>query len=54
MSNVHHIAAALADLELQVVSNYKTITKKYRIIYTILIKQYIRKTISNHKAITEH
>lgn len=38
MNNTNWITAILVDLELQVVSNYKIVAKKYKIVYIILIR----------------
>lgn len=43
-----------ADLKLQAISNYNTITKRDKIVYIIFIKQFIRKTVSNYKAILKY
>ncbi len=54
ISNADPIAAALADLELQVVPNYKANAKKHEVVRTTLIRRYKGKTASNHEATTEH
>ncbi len=54
MSNTDWIAAALADLKLQVVLNYSTTVQKHGVVRTTLMRRYTRKTVSNHEATTEH
>ena len=54
MSNADRIAAALADLESQVVPNYSATAKKHEVVYTTLMRWYTGKTVSNYKAIIEH
>ena len=54
MSNADRIAAALADLESQVVPNYSATAKKHEVVRTTLKRQYIGKTISNYKATIKH
>lgn len=54
MSNTNQIVATLADLELQVFSNYSVTTKKHKVICTTLIKRYIGKTVLNYEATIEH
>lgn len=54
MSNTNWIAAILIDLKLQVVLNYNATTKKHEEVHIMLMKRYIRKTISNHEAATEY
>ncbi len=54
MSNADRIAAALADLESQLVSNYSATAKKHGVVRTMLMRRYIGKTVSNHEATTEH
>lgn len=44
----------LADLKLPAILNYKAIAKKHGVVYTTLIRQYIRKTVPNQDAITEY
>ena len=48
MSNADRIAAALADLELQAVPNYKATAKKHGVVRTTLMR------VSNQEATTEH
>ena len=47
MSKADQIAAALADLESQVVSNYKATAKKHGVVRTILMRRYTGETVSN-------
>lgn len=54
ISNADWIAAALVDLESQVVLNYTATAKKHGVVCTMLMRWYIGKTISNHEATTEH
>ncbi len=54
MSNADRIAAALAHLESQVVSNYIATAKKHWVVRTTLMRQYTGKTVSNDEAIKEH
>ena len=54
MSNADRIAAALADLESQVVPNYSATAKKHGVVRTTLMRRYTGKTVSNHEATTEH
>ncbi len=54
MGNADRIAAALAYLELQAVPNYKVTAKKHGVVPTTLMRRFTGKTVSNHKAITEH
>lgn len=49
MYNADQIMAILRDLKLSVVLNHSAITKRHEIIHIMLIRQYIRKTVSNHK-----
>ena len=51
MSNTDRIAAALADLESQVVPNYSVTATKHEVVPTNLMRRF---TGSNHKATTEH
>ncbi len=54
ISNADRIAAALADLKLQVVPNYSATAKKHGVVRTTLMRRYTRKTVSNHEATMEH
>lgn len=46
--------AALADLESRTIWNYNATTKRYGVVCTTLMRRFIRKTVSNYEAITEH
>ena len=54
MSKADRIAAALADLELQAVPNYKATAKKHGVVRTTLMRRYTGKTVSNQEATTKH
>ncbi len=54
MSNADQIAAALADLESQLVPNHSVTAKKHGVVRTTLMRRYIGKTVSNHEVTTEH
>ncbi len=54
MSNNNRIAAALADLESQVVPNYSTTAKKHGVVRTTLMRRFTGKTVSNYEATTEY
>lgn len=54
MSNAYRIAAALADLESQVVPNYSANEKRHWVVRTTLTRRYTGKTGSNDEAATEH
>lgn len=54
MSNANSIAAKLADLKLRVISNYSATAKKHMIVFTLLMRCYTRKTVSNYEAIKKY
>lgn len=54
ISNANWIRAAVGDLKLQVVPNYNATAKKHEVVYTTLMRQYIRNPVSNHEATTKH
>lgn len=53
MGNNGRIAAALTDLELQVVPNYSATARKHGVVRTTLMRRFTGKTVSSHEATTE-